>query len=389
MSAIMNTYGRPSISFSYGKGVYLYDDQDKAYMDAISGIGVNGLGHAHPKVSEAIKEQADQLIHTSNLYGIKNQQALAELLCQVSGMENVFFSNSGAEANEAAIKIARLYGNQQNIATPHIIVMENAFHGRTMATLTATGNPKVQEGFTPLVEGFTRVPYGDFAAIEAHSNNANVVAVLMEPVQGEGGLNMLPEGFLTQVRKLCDNNNWLMMLDEVQTGNGRTGSYFAYQHDNILPDVVTTAKGLGNGVPIGACLAHGKAASVLAPGNHGSTYGGNPLCCAAALAVINTIQNDQLCANAREMGNYIAQQINEQLANNVLLKEVRHKGLMIGIELKQPCTELVNIAREKGALINVTAGSVIRLLPPLIINKQQADELIAIIVNIVNDVKPQ
>ena len=381
----MNTYGRLPITFKYGKGIYLYDEQGKAYMDAISGIGVNALGHAHPAVSAAIKQQADQLIHTSNLYGIEKQSALAELLCEVSGMENVFFSNSGAEANEAAIKIARLYGHQQGISTPTIVVMENAFHGRTMATLTATGNPKVQEGFTPLVEGFIRVPFGDLAAIEALRSNNNVVAVLMEPIQGEGGLHVLTDGYLKQVRELCDRNNWLLMLDEVQTGNGRTGTYFAYQHDNILPDVVTTAKGLGNGAPIGACLAQGKAAKVFAPGNHGSTYGGNPLCCAAALAVVNTIQQQQLTDNAKTMGDYLVNGLREKLSNNPLLKEVRGKGLMIGIELTQPCSELVNTARAKGALINVTAGSVIRLLPPLIINQQQADELIDIIASLVNE----
>ena len=385
MSAVMNTYGRLPITFQYGKGIYLYDEQDKAYMDAISGIGVNALGHAHPVVSEAIKQQADQLIHTSNLYGIAKQYDLAELLCEISGMENVFFSNSGAEANEAAIKIARLYGHQQGIATPTIIVMENAFHGRTMATLTATGNPKVQEGFGPLVDGFTRVPFGDLEAIKALSSNSDVVAVLMEPIQGEGGLHVLADGYLKQVRELCDSNNWLLMLDEVQTGNGRTGTYFAYQHDGILPDVVTTAKGLGNGAPIGACLAQGKAASVFAPGNHGSTYGGNPLCAAAALAVVSTIKQENLAGNAKAMGEYIVTQLREQLSGNPLVKEVRGKGLMIGIELTKPCAELVDTARSKGALINVTAGNVIRLLPPLIINQQQADELIAIVVSLVNE----
>ena len=385
MSAVMNTYGRLPITFQYGKGIYLYDEQDKAYMDAISGIGVNALGHAHPVVSEAIKQQADQLIHTSNLYGIAKQYDLAELLCEISGMENVFFSNSGAEANEAAIKIARLYGHQQGIATPTIIVMENAFHGRTMATLTATGNPKVQEGFGPLVDGFTRVPFGDLEAIKALSSNSDVVAVLMEPIQGEGGLHVLADGYLKQVRELCDSNNWLLMLDEVQTGNGRTGTYFAYQHDGILPDVVTTAKGLGNGAPIGACLAQGKAASVFAPGNHGSTYGGNPLCAAAALAVVSTIKQENLTGNAKAMGEYIVTQLREQLSGNPLVKEVRGKGLMIGIELTKPCAELVDTARSKGALINVTAGNVIRLLPPLIINQQQADELIAIVVSLVNE----
>ncbi|WP_339668639.1 acetylornithine transaminase [Dasania marina] len=389
MTAIMNTYGRLPVTFSHGKGVFLYDTDNKAYLDAISGIGVNALGHCHPAVSEAIKQQADTLIHTSNLYGIAKQQALAELLCDVSGMDNVFFANSGAEANEAAIKIARLHGHQQGIDSPQIIVMDNAFHGRTMATLTATGNTKVQEGFAPLLAGFIRVPFGDLAAIQAHSNNSDVVAVLMEPIQGEGGLHVLADGYLAELRAVCDNNNWLMMLDEVQTGNGRTGRYFAYQHDGILPDVVTTAKGLGNGVPIGACLAQGKAAQVLAPGNHGSTYGGNPLSCAAALAVINTIQSQQLCANATTIGQYIREGISQQLAGSPHLKEVRGKGLMIGIELHSPCTELVHRARERGVLINVTAGSVIRLLPPLITIQQDADTIINTVADIVNDFQPQ
>ncbi|WP_019530997.1 acetylornithine transaminase [Dasania marina] len=389
MTAIMNTYGRLPVTFSHGKGVFLYDTDNKAYLDAISGIGVNALGHCHPAVSEAIKQQADTLIHTSNLYGIAKQQALAELLCDVSGMDNVFFANSGAEANEAAIKIARLHGHQQGINSPQIIVMDNAFHGRTMATLTATGNAKVQEGFAPLLAGFIRVPFGDLTAIQAHSNNSDVVAVLMEPIQGEGGLHVLADGYLAELRTVCDNNNWLMMLDEVQTGNGRTGRYFAYQHDGILPDVVTTAKGLGNGAPIGACLAQGKAAQVLAPGNHGSTYGGNPLSCAAALAVINTIQSQQLCANATTIGQYIREGISQQLADSPHLKEVRGKGLMIGIELHSPCTELVHRARERGVLINVTAGSVIRLLPPLITSQQDADTIINTVADIVNDFQPQ
>ena len=274
MAAVMNTYGRLPVSFTHGKGVYLYDEEGNQYIDAISGIGVNALGHAHPAVSDAIKKQADLLIHTSNLYGVENQKQLAEALCAVSGMDNVFFGNSGAEANEAAIKIARLYGHNKGVDQPHIVVMENAFHGRTMATLTASGSRKIQAGFEPLVNGFVRAPYGDIDALtNIAKNNPNIVAVLMEPLQGEGGVNCLPENHLAEIRALCDKNDWLMMLDEVQTGNGRTGCYFAYQHHHILPDVVTTAKGLGNGLPIGACLAHGKAATVLGPGNHGSTYG--------------------------------------------------------------------------------------------------------------------
>ncbi len=384
LPVIMNTYGRPSITFTHGKGVYLYDTEGNEYLDAISGIGVNALGHAFPAMTQAISEQAGQLIHTSNLYGIERQQKLAESLCAASGMDNIFFGNSGAEANEAAIKIARLYGHNKGVKTPHIIVMENAFHGRTMATITASGNRKVQAGFEPLLSGFIRAPFGDFAALEAIAeNNSDVVAVFIEPIQGEGGLHPLPTGFLKQLRALCDQQEWLMMLDEVQTGNGRTGKYFAYQHEDILPDVVATAKGLGNGMPIGACLARGNAAEVLVPGTHGSTYGGNPMVCAAAQVVVDTIKSDQLCDNASNMGNFISEGLRTAFADNPLVKEIRGKGLMIGIELNKPCTELVDIAREKGMLINVTSGNVIRLLPPLIINQQQAQTIIDTITDIV------
>lgn len=377
MTALMNTYGTPAEGFSHGKGAYLYDNNDQRFLDAISGIGVNALGHAHPAVSEAIKDQADKLIHTSNLYSIEKQQLLAEALHRVSGMDNVFFGNSGAEANEAAIKIARLYGHQHGIENPHIVVMESAFHGRTIATLSASGNSKIQTGFGPLVSGFIRVPYGDLTALEALTSNQEVVAVFMEPLQGEAGVNVLPSGFLKSVRTLCDNNSWLMMLDEVQTGNGRTGAYFAYQHEGILPDIVATAKGLGNGVPIGACLAHGKAASVFGPGNHGSTFGGNPLCSAAALAVVETIETDELCSHAATLGEYMLTAFKEQLADTDQVADIRGKGLMIGIELKQPCAELVHAIRERGVLINVASGNVIRMLPPLIIDQQQADTIIA------------
>lgn len=385
MTAVMNTYGRLPVSFSHGKNVYLYDQEGHEYLDAISGIGVNALGHAHPAVTEAIKSQADLLIHTSNLYGIERQQKLAESLCAISGMESVFFSNSGAEANEAAIKIARLYGHNNGIDLPQIVVMDNAFHGRTMATLTASGNRKIQAGFEPLLGGFLRAPHGDIEALKnIAQNNRNVVAVLVEPIQGEGGINVLPENFMPQLRALCDQQQWLMMLDEVQSGNGRTGEYFAYQHHDLLPDVVTTAKGLGNGLPIGACLAQGKAAETLGPGNHGSTYGGNPLVCAAAQAVVDTIAEQKLCDNAKQLGNWLIRGFREQLGDKAIIKDIRGQGLMIGIELTQPCGELVNQAREKGLLINVTAGNVIRLLPPLIINQAQAEILLASIVDIVN-----
>ena len=340
MAAVMNTYGRLPVSFTHGKGVYLFDKDGNKYIDAISGIAVNALGHTHPAVTEAIKKQADLLIHTSNLYGVENQTLLAEALCAASGMDNVFFANSGAEANEAAIKIARLYGHNKGVEQPHIIVMENAFHGRTMATLTASGNRKIQAGFEPLVNGFVRAPFGDIdALVNIANNNTNIVAVLVEPIQGEGGVQCLPENHLNEIRALCDKNDWLMMLDEVQTGNGRTGRYFAYQHNNILPDVVTTAKGLGNGLPIGACLAHGKAASVFGPGNHGSTYGGNPLVCAAALAVVNTINQQQLCNNAQQMGALLMDTFNAAFEHDDAVVDIRGQGLMIGIELDRPCTE--------------------------------------------------
>jgi|TARA_B110000908_G_scaffold82316_1_gene98595 acetylornithine aminotransferase len=386
MAAVMNTYGRLPVSFTHGKGVYLYDEEGNQYIDAISGIGVNALGHAHPAVSDAIKKQADLLIHTSNLYGVENQKQLAEALCAVSGMDNVFFGNSGAEANEAAIKIARLYGHNKGVDQPHIVVMENAFHGRTMATLTASGSRKIQAGFEPLVNGFVRAPYGDIDALtNIAKNNPNIVAVLVEPLQGEGGVNCLPENHLAEIRALCDKNDWLMMLDEVQTGNGRTGCYFAYQHHHILPDVVTTAKGLGNGLPIGACLAHGKAATVLGPGNHGSTYGGNPLVCAAALVVVNTINQQRLCQNAQQMGALLLDKFNRAFEHNEAVIDIRGQGLMIGIELDRPCGELVDRARAKGVLINVTAGSVVRLLPPLIINPSQTEQLATVVIDIIND----
>lgn len=381
----MNTYSRLPVSFTRGEGVYLFDDEGKQYLDAISGIGVNALGHNHPAVTKAIQTQAEQLIHTSNLYGVSVQQQLAESLCQVSGMDTVFFANSGAEANEAAIKIARRYGHKNNIDQPQIVVMDNAFHGRTMATITASGNRKIQAGFEPLLSGFVRAPYGDIDAIKSiASNNSNVVAVLVEPIQGEGGVNMTAADYLPQLRTLCNENQWLLMLDEVQTGNARTGRYFNYQHFDILPDVVTTAKGLGNGVPIGACLAQGEAATTLEPGNHGSTYGGNPLVCAAAQAVVDTIVNEALLDNAETIGRYMLSAFQAQLECQPLVKEIRGSGLMMGIELQSPCPELVDAARAKGVLINVTAGSVIRLLPPLIINQQQADTVINTVVECIN-----
>jgi len=373
MPALMETYARQDIAFSRGEGPYLFDTQDNRYLDGIAGIGVNALGHAHPRVLAAINTQASQLIHTSNLYRIEAQEQLATKLTELTGMDACFFGNSGAEANEAAIKLARLYGHQRNISKPAIVVLEGAFHGRTLATLTATGNRKIQAGFEPLVAGFTRAPLNDIDALkQIASNNADVVAVLIEPIQGEGGINPADAQYLSEVRELCDAQNWLLMFDEVQTGNGRTGTYFAYQGLGITPDVVTTAKGLGNGVPIGACLARGLAATVFSAGNHGSTYGGNPLACATALAVVNTIIEDNLLSNATAMGQIIRDEISSSTAASNFVVEIRGKGLMLGIELDRECPELVGKALQQGFLINVTAGKTIRLLPPLIINAEQA-----------------
>ncbi len=375
MSALMQTYARLPVTFSHGKGVYLYDSEGRRYLDGISGIGVNGLGHAHPAVTRAIREQADKLVHTSNLYRIEAQERLAEKLTAVSGMDNCFFGNSGAEANEAAIKLARLYGHEREVARPTIVVLEGAFHGRTLATLSATGNRKIQAGFEPLVSGFVRAPRNDAAALEQiAANNPDVVAILLEPIQGEGGVNPLDSDYLRAVRRICDDSQWLLMLDEVQTGNGRTGSYFACQGMDLVADVITTAKGLANGVPIGACLARGQAASILGAGQHGSTYGGNPLVCAAALAVIDTVLGEGLCDNARTMGQLIVDVLTADPAASKI-REIRGRGLMLGIELEADCGELVQRGLDAGLLINVTAGNTIRLLPPLVINESEAREL--------------
>ncbi len=374
---LMNTYGERNITLAKGEGSWVWDTEGKRYLDAISGIAVCGLGHAHPELTRAISEQAATLTHCSNLYNIPQQRALAEKLQSLSGMENMFFGNSGAEANEAAIKMARLHGHSKGIDKPAIVVMEQSFHGRTLATLSATGNRKVHAGFEPLVAGFVRAPYNDIAALEnIAENNSNVAAVLVEPVQGEGGINVPDNDYLTRVRSLCDQHDWLMMLDEIQTGNGRTGRFFNYQHHDLLPDVVTTAKGLGNGVPIGVCMAAGKAAALMSPGKHGSTFGGNPLACAAALATLNVIERENLCDNAARMGKYLLEQFSTQLKDNSSVRAIRGVGLMIGIELKQSCGELVAKAAEKGLLINVTANSVIRLLPPLNLTQEQADEIV-------------
>ena len=376
-SHIMTTYAPMSVTFSHGEGLILWDTEGKEYLDALAGIAVCGLGHAHPAVTQAISEQAGKLLHTSNLYLIENQQKLADKLCEHSGLDRVFFSNSGAEANEAAIKIARKYGHEKNIDIPTIIVMENSFHGRTMATLSATGSRKVQAGFEPLVQGFARAPFNDIESIKnIAQSNKNIVAVMVEPVQGESGIKIPDADYLNQLREICDNNNWLLILDEIQTGMGRTGKWFAFQHTGIRPDVMTLAKSLGNGVPIGACLANEKAASVMKPGSHGSTFGGNPLACAAALAVINTIEKNQLLSNAAEQGSYLLEQLKNKIGSTEGVREIRGLGLMIGIELEQNCTELANQALQQGLLISVQAENVIRLLPPLILNKEQTDTIV-------------
>ncbi|ENX59981.1 MULTISPECIES: aspartate aminotransferase family protein [Acinetobacter] len=377
-SHLMATYGRQAISFVRGRGAYLYTAEGTEYLDALTGIAVCGLGHAHPVIAEAIAEQAATLVHTSNLYEIPWQTAAAQKLAAVSGMEEIFFSNSGAESNEGAIKIARKFGAQQGIAYPKILVAEQSFHGRTLATLSATGNKKVQEGFAPLVEGFIRVPFGDVEAIqEAAINHPDIIAILIEPIQGEGGVNTAPQGFsyLEDVRALCNQHNWLMMLDEIQTGNGRTGKYFAYQHTSIIPDVMTTAKGLGNGFPIGAVMTQGKAVGLLGAGSHGSTYGGTVLGSRVVYTVLDTLEKENAVENAATVGAYIVDQLRAQLADyNV---QVRGFGMMIGIQLPKDCAELVAIARDEYKLIiNVTAGSVVRLLPPLNMTQAQADELL-------------
>ena len=373
MSSIMPTYKRLPVQFVRGQGAWLYDASDTAYLDALTGIAVTGLGHCHPAVSAALAKQAQTLMHCSNLYHIPTQEVLAETLCRIAGMDAVFFGNSGAEANEAAIKLARLYGHQNGIDSPTIIVLEHAFHGRTMATLTATGNAAVQKGFEPLVPGFIRVPAGDIEAIAALANNANIVAVLAEPVQGEGGVRRLNDDYLRGLREQCDRNNWLLMFDEVQSGNGRVGTYFAYLGLNFKPDVVTTAKGLGNGVPIGACLAQGKAARVLGAGNHGSTYGGNPLASAAAMAVINTIEQDNLTQRVPIIRKLISESLYQQSqAATDLIKTESGQGLMLGFVMSQDCPELVSLALEQKLLINVTAGNVVRLLPALTLTDDEA-----------------
>ncbi len=379
-NSLMSNYQPLAIEFVKGSGAWLTDADGNRYLDALSGIAVCGLGHAHPKVQEAIADQAANLIHTSNLYRIPLQEKLADKLVEHSGMETVFFANSGAEANEAAIKLARLYASNNEIKDPVIVVMDKSFHGRTMATLTATGNPKVKKGFDPLVEGFKHIPYNNIDALnEIGETNPNIVAVMVEPILGEGGVVIPDEGYLKAVRQFCDEHNCLMMVDEIQTGMCRTGKWFAFQHENIMPDVMTLAKALGNGVPIGACLARGKAADLFQPGSHGSTFGGNPLAARAALAVIEVLEAYKLDKRADELGNRILKGFKTALNGMNGIKAIRGKGLMLAIELEQDCPDLVKQALEKNLLINVTAGNVIRLLPPLILSDEEADQIVSIL----------
>ena len=386
MSHLMNTYKRLPVAFERGAGCWLWDKQGNRYLDALAGIAVFGVGHSHPRLVEAITAQARKLIHTSNVYEIENQEKLGDRLASISGMDEVFFCNSGCEANEAAIKIARLYGHQKAIEMPAIIVMDKAFHGRTIATLSATGSRKVQAGFEPLVPGFVRVPFNDLAAVrKVAQSNRNVVAVMVELIQGEGGVNICGADYLHGLREICDANGWLLMLDEVQSGVGRTGKWFAFQHSGVRPDVMTLAKGLASGVPIGACIGVGPAAGVFKPGNHGSTFGGNPLACAAALATLDIIEEERLMTNAVTLGDHIAARFRATLAGIAGVRDIRNKGLMIGIELDAPCDELVKTALAARLLINVTNDNVIRLLPPLVISSDEAEQLVNLLSPLITD----
>lgn len=373
---LMKTYARQPIAFTHGEGVWLWDTQGKKYLDGLTGIAVNGLGHNHPALVKAISEQAAKLIHTSNLFGVLRQDELGKMLCDLSGLQEAFFCNSGAEANEAAIKLARHFGYKQGIENAKIIVMERAWHGRTLATLAATDSPKAKVGFGELPGGFVRVPYKDFAAIEAaKAENPEIRAILLEVLQGEGGINVAETEYLQKLRQICDDNGWLLMIDEVQSGIGRTGKWFGYQHADITPDVITLAKGLGSGVPIGACLAGGKAFEVMGPGSHGTTFGGGPLVCTAAIATLETMEKDGLLENANTIGQHIRSSLARELAGIAGVKEIRGRGLMIGIELWKPCAELVALAREAGMIINVTRDNVVRLLPALIMKAEEAEQL--------------
>jgi acetylornithine aminotransferase len=383
---VMNTYGRVPIALERGQGCRVWDVNGKQYLDALGGIAVNTLGHNHAKLVPALQEQLTQLIHTSNYYHIPLQEQLAKQLVERSGMSNVFFCNSGLEANEAALKIARKYGVDKGIAKPEIVVYEKAFHGRSIATMSATGNPKIHSGFGPLVEGFIRVPVNDIDAIQAATkDNPNVVAVFFETIQGEGGVNPMRADYLRQLRQLCDQRDWLMMIDEVQCGMGRTGKWFAHQWAGIVPDVMPLAKGLASGVPIGAVVAGPKAANVLQPGNHGSTFGGNPLAMRAGVETIRIMEEDGLLQNAAQVGAHLMAALQRELGSLPGVKEIRGQGLMLGVELTKPCGALVGRAAEAGLLISVTAESVIRMVPPLILTAAEADDIVALLTPLVKD----
>lgn len=381
---LMNNYGARRTTLVKGEGAYLWDSDGKRYLDALSGIAVCGLGHCHPAVTEAVCKQASTLVHCSNLFNIEAQQELGTKLAGIAGMDKVFFANSGAEANEAAIKIARKYGQEKGIARPEVITATNSFHGRTMATISATGNMKVKTGFTPLLDGFAHVDYNNVAALEAAAT-ASTVAIMLEPIQGEGGIVVPDHAYLSAVRRLCDKHGWLLILDEIQTGNGRTGSYFAFEQHAVVPDILTTAKGLGNGFPIGACLAKGPAADVLQPGNHGSTFGGNPIACQAGLAVVNTLLQGDIMALAARRGNTMLAQFRQRLDGHSRIADIRGRGMMLGIELREDCGHLVEEAKAKNLIINVTAGKTIRLLPPLIIDDVQAQTIVDTVCELVED----
>ena len=381
---VMNTYGRLPLALSHGQGCRVWDVNGKAYLDALGGIAVNTLGHNHPRLVPALQEQISRLIHTSNYYHIPLQEALAAKLVELSGMSNVFFCSTGLEANEAALKLARKFGHDKGIERPEVVVYDKAFHGRSIATLSATGNAKVQAGFGPLVEGFIRVPLNDVQALKkATAGNPNVVAVFLEAIQGEGGVNPVDVDYLRALRKLCDEQDWLLMIDEVQCGMGRTGKWFAHQWAGILPDVMPLAKGLGSGVPIGAVVAGPKAAKIFAPGNHGSTFGGNPLAMRAGVETIRIMEEDGLLANAVKVGDHLKAALQRELGSLTGLKEIRGRGLMLGVELTIPCSELVGRAAEKGLLISVTADSVIRMVPSLIMTTAEADEVVSILAPLV------
>ncbi|MDG2136321.1 MAG: aspartate aminotransferase family protein [Luminiphilus sp.] len=388
--AIMPTYGRLPVTFSHGEGAVLYDTDGRAYLDGVSGIAVTNLGHNHPGVTAAVTEQASRLVHTSNLFHIRLQERVAEMLSEATGMDNMFFCNSGAEANEAAIKLARRYGDRKGIAQPKMIVLDGAFHGRTIGALSATGNEKIRQGFGPLLEGFVRVPANDLPAIEQLGEPlADVVAVMVEPIQGEGGIKPLAADYLKSLRDMCTANDWLLIFDEVQTGNGRCGSTYLFEQLAVVPDVLLTAKGLGNGLPIGVCMARGAAAQQLGPGDHGSTYGGNPLCCAAAVAVLTALKEDNLMPQAEILRHHLIESLKQRITDSTLIADIRGRGLMIGIQPSTSTDSIVKRGLERGLLLNIAGGDTIRVLPPLIMSREQAGELGSGIADVLNEIAEQ